>query len=67
LISEAIAKLPATGKPPFCRPLHPFRLAFSLENVIVGTERADKSALAMGVKIIDFPGRGSFAIASSVR
>jgi hypothetical protein len=46
--------------------LHPFRLAFSLENVIVGTERADKSALAMGVKIIDFPGRGSFAIASCV-
>jgi len=61
---EAIAKLPAAGKPRFCRPLHPFRLACSIENVLVGTERADKSALAMDDKIIDFPGRGSFAIAS---
>jgi hypothetical protein len=55
--------------------LHPFRLAFWLENVFVGTERADKSALAMDGKtgvpekcfifwggIIDFPGRRSFAI-----
>jgi hypothetical protein len=75
---EAIAKLPAAGKPRFCRPLHPFRLACSFENVLVGTERADKSALVMDGKtgvpekcfifwggIIDFPGRGSFATASS--
>jgi len=61
---EAIAKLPATGKPPFCRPLHLFRLAFSPEMSIAGTERAGKPALANEVKIIDFPGRGSFATAS---
>jgi hypothetical protein len=36
------------------------------ENVLVGTERADKSALVMDGKIIDFPGRGSFATASNI-
>jgi len=62
---EAIAKLPATGKPLFCHPLHLFRLAFSPEMSIAGTERAGKPALANEDKIIDFPGRGSFSTASS--